>query len=243
VHKPTQETPKLVSIVMPVYNGERYISGSIRAVVKTLTRYGIPHEVVVVDDGSSDGTRSKALEVAAEHPNIKVVGHARNHGKGAAFLHGYRHSQGDVIVLFDADLDVPPQQIPVLLAVMRGARADVVITNKWHPLSRTRATAIRKFLSKSFNALVRLLTGLNISDTQTGAKAIKRYVLDAIAPKMYVKRYAFDVELLLLAAKHGYRIAEAPSLKTIKLTTAFRPREIFRMLLELLSIAYRHGRV
>ncbi len=228
---------------MPVYNGERYIAESIRAVTRTLTRYGVPHEVIVVDDGSEDGTRLEALKAAGEHVNVRVVGYGRNHGKGAAFLHGYRHSRGDVVVLFDADLDIPPQQIPVLLAVMDGVGADVVVTNKWHPQSNIVASGLRRFLSRGYNALVRLLTGLNLSDTQTGAKAFRSYVLDAVAPKVYAKRYAFDVELLLLAAKHGFRIAEAPSLKTIKLTTAFRPREIFRMLLELLSIVYRHGRV
>ncbi len=82
-----------------------------------------------------------------------------------------------------------------------------------------------------------------MSDTQTGAKAFKKEVLDVIAPKLYTKRYAFDVELLLLASKHGFKIAEAPSLKPINLTTTFNPKDIFRMLLELLSIAYRHGRV
>ncbi|MEM1646205.1 MAG: glycosyltransferase, partial [Ignisphaera sp.] len=158
-------------------------------------------------------------------------------------IYGYKYSRGDVVVLFDADLDIPPQQIPILLAVMMKTEADLVITNKWHPLSRTIASGLRRFLSRSYNTLVRLITGLNIRDTQTGAKAIKRHVLDTIAPKMYVKRYAFDVELLLLAAKHGYRIAEAPSLKTIKLTSSFKPREIFYMLLELLSITYRHGRI
>ncbi len=177
---------RLVSVVMPVFNGEQYIGRSIHAVSALLERYGIPFEIVVVDDGSRDNTRLRALEAASRYPNVRVVGYGRNRGKGAAFLYGYRHSRGDVVVLFDADLDIPPQQIPVLLAVMRRTGADIVVTNKWHPLSHTRASKLRRFLSRSYNALVRLLTGLDLRDTQTGAKAIKRRVLSTVAPKMFV---------------------------------------------------------
>jgi len=234
---------RLISIIMPVYNGENYIGMSIKVIHNYLNSWGLPHEIIVVDDGSNDSTREVALRTASKLRNVRVVGYGRNKGKGAAFIYGYRHSRGDVVVLFDADLDIPPEQIPILLTIMRRTEADVVITNKWHPLSRTIASRLRKFLSKGYNALVRLLTGLKLSDTQTGAKAVKRYVLDTIVPKMYVKRYAFDVELLLLAMKHGFKIAEAPSLKTIKLTTAFKPKEIMHMFMELLSITYRHGRL
>ncbi|MEB3755325.1 MAG: glycosyltransferase [Desulfurococcales archaeon] len=234
---------KLISIIMPVYNGESYIAYSIHTVSEFLKHYNLPHEIIIVDDGSRDNTRNKALKTSKDHQNIKVVGYKQNHGKGVAFLYGYKHSKGNILVLFDSDLDIPPEQIPILLAVMRKTKADIVITNKWHPLSRTKASNLRYFLSKSYNSIVKLLTGLKLNDTQTGAKAIKRQVLDNIAPKMYVKRYAFDVELLLLATKLGYRITEAPSLKPINLSSTFRPREILLMLLELISITYRQGRL
>ena len=238
-----QKLFKFVSIIMPVFNGESYIDESVKAVTAFMRRLRYPFEVVVVDDGSEDGTREKALRLASRIPNVKVVGYNRNRGKGAAFLYGYKNSEGDVIVLFDSDLDIPPQQIQILLGVMRRRNADLVITNKWHPLSRTRATMLRKILSRGYNLMVRLITGLYLEDTQTGAKAIRRYVLDAIVPKMYVKRYAFDVELLLLAIKSGFKVAEAPSVKPINLSAPFRPKNIMGMLLELLSIAYRHGRL
>ena len=228
---------------MPVYNGESFIGESIRSVSSFLKRLGLSYEVIVVDDGSRDATRTVAQRESNHIPNVRVTGYSRNRGKGAALLHGYRHSRGDVLVFYDSDLDVPPQQIPLLLTILEKTGADIVVTNKWHPLSRTRSTRLRRLLSWGYNALVRLVTGLRLSDTQTGAKALRRSVLDTIAPKMHVKRYAFDAELLLLAAKHGYRIAEAPSLRPINLTTPFKLREMAKMLLELLSIAYRHGRV
>ncbi len=240
VHHTRLET---VSIIMPTYNGESYIDKTIRTVSKTLQKYAFPYEIIVVDDGSQDNTMDKAIKTSLTNPQVKVVGYKENQGKGTAFFYGYKHSRGSIIVLFDSDLDIHPEQIPLLIAVMKKTRADIVVTNKWHPQSKTKASALRRFLSHSYNAIVRLLTGLNLPDTQTGAKAIKRHVLDTIAPQIYIKRYSFDVELLLLAAKHGYRIAQAPSLKPINLTSTFNPREIFNMLLELLSIAYRHGRL
>ena len=236
-------TEQLVSIIMPVFNGEEYIEDSINVVSQYLKSYDIPFEIIVVDDGSKDKTYQKAVAAARKYKNVRVVRCPLNRGKGAAFLHGYRYSRGDIVILFDADLDIPPEQITVLLSAMKYADADIVITNKWHPTSRTYASSIRKFLSISWNAIVRLLTGLRIKDTQTGAKAFKREVLEAISHEIYVKRFAFDVELLLLAAKKGFKIVEVPSLKPIRLYSRFRVKEIFNMFLELLSIVYRHGRL
>ena len=225
---------------MPVYNGESYIDQSIDIISSVLKYYNISFEIIIVDDGSSDSTRLKASEVASKNNNVKIVGYNRNKGKGYAFIYGYKHCHGNIIVLMDADLDIPAQQIPIMLAIMRKTKADIVITNKWHPLSKTYASPLRRFLSKSYNSLVRLLTGLNLSDTQTGAKAFKRYVLDKVIPELHVKRFAFDVELLHLAKKHGFKIAEAPSLKPIRLKSSFKIGEIFNMILETLHIVYRH---
>ncbi len=130
---------KLVSVVMPVFNGEFFIGRSVEVVHKYLSSLGMPHEVVVVDDGSEDSTREVALEVASRFDGVRVVGYGRNLGKGAAFIYGYRCSEGDVVILYDADLDIPPQQIPVLLTTMIREGADVVITNKWYPSLKTEA--------------------------------------------------------------------------------------------------------
>ncbi len=232
-----------VSIVMPVYNGGHYIWFSIHMVAMYMDYYGLNHELIVVDDGSTDDTWEKACRAASQYSYVKVVGYPHNRGKGAAFLHGYKHSSGDPVVLFDSDLDIWPEQIALLLKAMKTTGADVVVTDKWHPASLTQASMLRRLLSRGFNMLVRLLTGLNLRDTQTGAKAFRRRVLDTVAPKMYAKRYAFDIELLLLAAKHGFRIAEVPSIQKIRLKAPVKPRHMYNMLLELLSIAYRHGRV
>ena len=227
-----------VTIIMPVYNGERYIAESIKRVMNYMERLSRPYEIIVVDDGSTDGTYRAALKSANER--VRIVRYKKNRGKGYAFISGVLRSKGDIILLFDADLDVPLRQINMLLRVMEGTNIDILVTNKWHPMSKTIASPVRKFLSRAFNALVRLLTGLKMQDTQTGAKAFRREALLRIVKHLYVKRFTFDVELLLVAKQLGYKIAEVPSLKPIVLTSRFKIKEIAHMILELLSITYRH---
>mgnify|MGYP000327143653 CR=1 FL=1 len=130
-------------------------------------------------------------------------------------------ARGDVIILHDADLDIPPEQIRILLEAMEKTNADVVITSKWHPGSKVIASPIRKILSLAFRFLVRILTGLNLRDTQTSSKAFKRSALLRILPYMRVKRYAFDVEILLLTKYLGFKIIEVPAIKPIRLKNFF----------------------
>jgi len=161
-------------------------------------------------------------------------------GKGFALLYGFKKSRGDIIVFFDGDLDIHPCQIPLLINTLKHNNADVVITCKWHPRSRTIASPLRKFLSKSFYAITRLLLGLRVNDTQTGAKAFKREILEDVVDRLTVRRYAFDVELLTAITARKYRITEVPALGKIKLTSKFKIQEIIKMLIDLLAITYRH---
>ena len=229
----------LISVIMPAYNLSNTITTSIRAVENILKNSGYSYEIIVVDDGSPDDTYSQAL-TASNNPAVRVYKLPRNMGKGFALLYGFKKSRGDIVVFFDGDLDIDPRQIHLLTSTLVRSRADIVITSKWHPQSRTITTPIRKFLSKAFYALARLFLGLKVSDTQTGAKAFRREVLEDVAKHLTVKRYAFDVELLTAATARGYKIVEVPALWRIKLTSRFRAREIIRMLIDLAAVTYRH---
>ncbi len=230
---------ELVSVIIPAYNLENIIHHTVKEVEEILRAYRIRYEIIVVDDGSIDNTFQQAMRTA-KNPYIKTYRLPRNMGKGHTLLYGFHKSRGDIIVFFDGDLDIDPRQIILLVNKLKNNTADIVITSKWHPASRTIATPLRKFLSKSFYALTRLLLGLKVSDTQTGAKAFKRHVLEDVAKHLTVKRYAFDVELLTAAIARGYRIVEVPALWRIRLTGKFRVREIVRMFIDLLAITYRH---
>ena len=229
----------MVSIVMPIYRLSRLVRYSVKAVEMVMESTGLSYEIIVVDDGSPDDTYTHAQSVA-KNPSVKVLRLPRNMGKGFALIHGFLRSRGEIVVFFDGDLDIDPRQITLLINALQRSGADIAITSKWHPQSRTIATPLRKLLSKAFYMLVRLLLGLRVSDTQTGAKAFRRKVLEDVVRHLTVKRYAFDIELLTAAIARGYRVVEVPALWRIKLVSRFKAKEIARMFIDLLAVTYRH---
>jgi glycosyltransferase involved in cell wall biosynthesis len=204
-------------------------------VSNALRKAGYEYEIIVVDDGSKDKTRDKALQYAALDNHVKVVSHPRNMGKGAAIKTGFQHSTGELVAFIDSDLEIPPELLPPYLKALE--KADIAIASKWHPKSKVKTTPTRKMLSKSFYALTRLLTGVKVTDTQTGLKAFRREALEKIMKTQFVKRYAFDAELLAVANLLGYKIIELPV--EIRLEAGFNLIEIFRMTKDLFGIAYR----
>ncbi|MCK4477843.1 glycosyltransferase family 2 protein [Candidatus Bathyarchaeota archaeon] len=224
-----------LTVVMPAYNEGQQIEDSLEKVDSVLQKNGSKYEVIVVDDGSLDGTSKKATNYANRNGHVKIVSYERNSGKGHAVKTGFANARSDIIVFIDGDLDVEPEQITPFVKALK--HADIVISSKWHPESRVEMSAMRRFLSHGFNLLVRLLTGVKFKDTQTGLKAVKRRQLEKIFPRLMVKRFAFDVELLVLANIHGLKIAELPVKARIKKMVNFL--EVWRMLIDLLGIAYR----
>src|SRR3989344_3081504 len=124
------ESKHKLSLVVPCYNEGDYIYRNLQEVIRTLKKFDIRHEIVVVDDGSTDNTLSEAKE--AENGNLKVVGYAENRGKGNALKFGVQHCIGDFISFADADLDIHPYQLMTLMRCMEENNADIVIGSKWH---------------------------------------------------------------------------------------------------------------
>ena len=198
-----------LSVIIPAYNEEGRILKTIKQVRNLFNEIGIEHEIIVVDDGSSDNTFNEAL--CATFDNVKVIGYRKNRGKGHAIKYGVNHVTKDLVTFLDADMELDPKQIGILLEYMKNKNADVVVGSKRHPLSTIKYyPMLRKFLSKMYNIILRLLLRLEIRDTQTGFKLIKNEVAQKIFPLMHVKRYAFDVEFLAYAKHSGYKIVEAP---------------------------------
>lgn len=168
-------------------------------------------EIIFVDDGSDDTTAFEARRAADKVRNIEVITYTKNGGKGHALKEGFKQSSGDLITFFDGDLDIPTQQIEILLNKIKETGSDVVIQSKRHKNSVVNGFPRRRqYLSRSYNMIVRQMFRLPVSDTQVGIKLFKRKVLEKIMPKLLVKRYAADVEQLVLAHKYGFKIAECP---------------------------------
>jgi dolichyl-phosphate beta-glucosyltransferase len=170
---------------------------------------GTPYEVLVVDDGSADRTKALAGEFAGKHPAFRVVALPENRGKGAAVRAGFAESRGSLVLFSDADLSTPLEELDRLSAAL-GDGADVAIASRALPGSNLeiRQAWYREHMGKTFNALVRLFTGLPFHDTQCGFKLFPGDLARSLAPYQRLDGFAFDVELLVLARWWGYTIRE-----------------------------------
>lgn len=228
------DKPEL-SLVMPAYNEEKNIRAVIGRADYVAKQIGLRYELIVVDDGSADNTKVEVEGYAGLNGHVKIVSYNNNVGKGFALRTGFLHAVGNAVIFMDSDADIDPKQLACYVNALKDA--DIVVASKWHPQSRLDTPLARRILSRGFNALVKLLVGLKLSDTQTGLKAIRKETLAGIFPRLTVKRYAFDVELLALADLLCLKVVELPI--DIRLRSLFSLREGWRMLLDLLGITYR----
>ncbi|MHC1576476.1 MAG: glycosyltransferase [Methanosarcinaceae archaeon] len=200
-----------VSIIIPAYEEGHHIYRNLLVIDDEVGRFCDDYEIIVVDDGSSDTTAAEAKRAAAESSNIKVISCRTNGGKGQAIRLGFRCVSKELVTFLDADLDIPPKQVECLLKAMAEDPADVVIQSKRHPDSIVNGFPLkRKLLSRTYSLIIKALFRLPVGDTQVGAKMYHRDVLVKIMPKLLVKRYASDVEQLVLANKYGFSIMESP---------------------------------
>lgn len=199
-----------ISVIIPAYNEADVIEGSLIETIRVFEEFGCPYELIVVDDGSKDDTYGNALKAAKEHPNVIVKQIKHNRGKGRALKVGFRQASGNYIVFLDADMELHPGQVQTLFDIMRLDDADVVIGSKRHPNSRLNYPLDRRIISSVYFFLIKLFFGLPIGDTQTGLKLFKSEVLRKVFPRILVKAYGYDLEILVNVHRLGYRIAEAP---------------------------------
>jgi len=188
--------------VIPVYNEVE----TIKEIVSRVQAVDLEKEIVIVDDGSTDGTREKLQEISLAQNNVRVFYHDRNQGKGAALRTGFEVTTGDIVIIQDADLEYDPREYPVLLEPILDGRADIVYGSRflggphrvlffWHYLGN-------KFLTLLSNAL----TNLNLTDMETCYKVFRREVLSDIQFKS--NRFGFEPEFTAKIAKKDFRIYE-----------------------------------
>ena len=228
-------TQAVLSFVIPAYNEEDSIEFALGTLDGVVKEKKLPYEIVVVDDGSRDKTRQKAITYASRNNHVRVVSYNKNEGKGYAVKTGFMQTTGEVVVFADSDMDINLSTVSSYVEALQ--HGDIVIASKWHPKSVVEMPRVRRILSNGFNILVRLMTGTKLRDTQAGLKAIRKSAFKDVFPRLAVKRYAFDVELLTVALLHGLRIVEMPV--NLKMRGLFSFREIWKMFLDLLGIAYR----
>ena len=233
---------KKVSVIIPAYDEGESIYCSLLEIIDTLNELCEDYEVIVVDDGSSDNTHREVVRVNSKADRVKVVKSKSHQGKGSALKYGFQFAKGDFIVFLDADLDLHPEQLNCFFDIMEKTKADVVIGPKRHPESKVNYPKRRRALSFFYHLIIFVLFRLSITDTQVGLKLFKYKVLKKILPRVLIKRYAFDLELLVNASHLGYKVAEAPITLNFTGTNHWGGidlRSIYRIWLDTLAVFYR----
>ena len=199
------------SLVIPAYNESPRIGATLDKVLAHIAAEGGDTEVIVVDDGSVDNTAEIVRGYQRQNPAIRLLENPGNRGKGYSVRAGMLHATGDVLVFSDADLSSPIYEVgKLLMAIHRGA--DVAIGSRWlnAELQTERQPILRQIAGRVYNLLTRVLLGFRFRDTQCGLKAFTREAAEQIFPRQQVERWGFDPELLFLARRFQFRIAEVP---------------------------------
>lgn len=200
---------KTVSIVIPVFNEARTVRALIDAVAKSDVGE-LYKEIVVVDDGSTDGTRNILKEFEAKK-RCRVFLEERNRGKGAALRSGFARAQGDFIVVQDADLEYDPRELPLLLRPLMEGKADVVYGSRFlggHGTAHRALYFWHYFGNRFLTTLSNLCTNLNLTDMETGYKAFTKEALQKIASHLTSERFGIEPEITAQVAKRHLRIYE-----------------------------------
>lgn len=204
-----KKKPELFSIVVPAYKQEKTIKEDLLRLLKALRDFPMKYEIIVVVDGKVDKTEQRIKSIKSR--KIICTAYKTNKGKGHAVRYGMAKSRGNIIAFIDSGMDLNPSGLSMLLAHFEWYSADIIVGSKMHPVSKVNYPWQRKILSWGYRILVKGLFGLSIRDTQVGIKIYKREVLEKVLPRLLVKTYAFDIELLAVAHFLGHkRIYEAP---------------------------------
>jgi glycosyltransferase involved in cell wall biosynthesis len=200
-------TDFLLSVVMPVYNEQ----ATLRAIVAAVREVPIRKELILVDDGSKDGSRAILAELRAL-PDVRVIEHDQNRGKGAALRTGFAAARGEIVLVQDADLEYDPRDYPSLLAPIVRGEADVVYGSRYlvdpRDPGRERDSFVHYFGNRVLTFCSNLFTGLNLTDMETCYKCFRREVLQDIV--IDSRRFTVEPEFTAKVARLPVRIHEVP---------------------------------
>lgn len=205
-------TPPELSIVIPAFNEERRLNKSLGQIHNYSAARGIRSEIIVVDDGSTDGTAELVRQFAVRYPELRLVSNGENRGKGFSVRHGMREALGEITLFTDADLSAPIEEADKLLEALRGGHFDVAIGSR--AMNRTlisvHQSRLREMAGTIFNFMVRWLVNIPFVDTQCGFKAFRRQRAIILFDQQRTEGFGFDVETLFLAKRYGLAVAEIP---------------------------------
>ena len=228
------------SIVIPAFNEVHRLEASIRALREYLGMVRWSHEILLVVERSSDGTLELARRLTERLPAFTVIGHDVQRGKGFAVRTGMLRARGEIAFFMDADLSTPLPELDLFLARFDSAPpVDVLVGNRRHPHSAIlkRQRFVRRKMGQTFNAVLRAIGGVRLADTQCGFKAFRREAREAIFSRQKLDGFAFDVEVLMLAERLGFKVEDMPVQWSNAEGSRVRiVRDSFRMLVDAIRV-------
>ena len=230
-----------LSLIIPVFKQEKTIIENVRQIQKVLNNIRYDYEIVVVIDGIVDSSYQQLKKT--DIPKTKIVVFHHNQGKAYSIRVGMHKAKGDYIMFLDSGMEIDPNGISMLLEHMEWYDADIIVGSKRHAASQVHYALQRKILSYGYYYLVKLLFGIHVTDTQAGIKIFKREVLKKILPRLVEKKFAGDLEMLVVAHTLGFhRIYEAPirlDYALGRLSTAATVHSIWDIFIDTIAIWYR----
>jgi dolichyl-phosphate beta-glucosyltransferase len=229
-----------ITIVIPAYNEASRLGPTLDRVLDFVRQQAWDAEVIVVDDGSRDGTADLVNAYALRNDIVRLVQNPRNRGKGYSVRNGVLNAQGAIVLFTDADLSSPIEEAPKLLQALH-AGADLAIGSRWvrSELQMQRQPMFRQLLGRAFNQLLRVMLRLEFKDTQCGFKAFWRDSATALFPLERIEGWGFDPEILFLARRAALKVVEVPVRWSHDSGTRIHPlADGFRMVTDMLRIRW-----
>jgi dolichyl-phosphate beta-glucosyltransferase len=227
-----------LSLIVPAYNEGRRIGTSLAAMSAYLGASGFAYEIIAVNDGSTDDTAAILADAGTRDAHLRAISYAPNRGKGCAVRTGMLAARGEYHMFIDADLSIPIEIAPDLLAALKGGH-DIAIASRWHPHSSKSVPPPlpRRVMGSIFRWCVHRLVVSDVRDTQCGCKAYRADVSRRLFALSQIDRFSFDAEVIFLAARLGYRVKEVPfALRHIPGSSVRPVRDSLLMLRDLLRI-------
>jgi glycosyltransferase involved in cell wall biosynthesis len=230
-----------LSLIIPIYKQEKIIIRNLKSIKKVLDTVRYDYEILAIVDGMIDKSYTKIKE--AKIPKVKCIAYEQNHGKSFAIQLGMREARGDYVMFLDSGMEIDPNGISMLLEHMEWYNADIIVGSKRHLASKVHYSLSRRILSYGYYMIVKLFFGIRVRDTQAGIKVFRKVVLQKILPRLVEKKFAGDLEMLVVANHLGFkRIYEAPiklDYRLAALTSAATFKSVRGIFLDTIAIFYR----
>ena len=199
-----------VSVVFPAYNEVDYLDSAVQKTTRTLKEFTSSYEIIIAEDGSSDGTAERSEELVQKYPYVRHIHREKRLGRGAALKNAFKQSYGKVVVYMDLDLATNLRALKPLVEAINVESYDFSTGSRMLPQSKVERSLRRSISSKTYNFLVRRMLGSKLRDHQCGFKAFKRDPVLQLLDEVDATHWFWDTEIVVRAQRHGFKVKEIP---------------------------------